>query len=311
MQQFEVSLPDGGTISGRFSFPTVAENVHLPPLIVCIPGGSYDSEYFDANETHSIFTVATGLGIPVIALNRPGYGASTLPPNMNDLSTYNQAQGRYLNSTILPTLWTEFGGKANASAIVLLSHSIGATVAIISAGSYAGSEGYPLAGIITSGIGTELSQQPRDGMVHLMSEPSEFIHFDSDVKDALMLQLPHRKLAGLDMREHTERLNKPVPRGELHDINTTWLGYWKEYSSQIGVPLLHGLAEFDGLWVSSPQILNDYKAAFTQSPHVICEQIPMAPHCIELSFQGRAWYMRCCAFATQCTISRGVSSEEE
>ena len=110
------------------------------------------------------------------------------------------------------------------------------------------------------------------------------------------------------MRRHTERLNWPVPTGELHDINMTWLRYWREYSDRVSVPVMHALAEFDGLWTVSPETLDDYKGEFLASPKVTSEVIPMAPHCIELSLQSKAWYMKCCAFALECAIWYGLQS---
>ena len=32
----------------------------------------------------------------------------------------------------------------------------------------------------------------------------------------------------------------------------------------------------------------------------------MAPHCIELSLQSKAWYMKCCSFALECSIWYGL-----
>ncbi|BCS23678.1 alpha/beta hydrolase [Aspergillus puulaauensis] len=309
METFKLSLPDSGIISGRYSFPSRdRKSSHVRPLIVCIPGGSYDSRYFDVDGAQSIVSLSTSLNIPVIAIDRPGYGASTPTANTENASTYAQSQGRYLNSTILPAMWKAFAKRAQAPAIVLLSHSIGAMIATIAAGSYTGAEPYPLAGIITSGIGTQLVEGPRQGMVHLLHEATEVIHFEPAPKDAIMLQLPQMNLAPIRMCRFTEQLNRPVPCGELRDINLTWLNYWTQYSSKVKVPLLYGLGEFDGLWTCSQETMYAYKAAFPQSPNVACEIMPMAPHCMELSFQSQAWYLKCFAFAIECITSQSLRS---
>ncbi|OJK03575.1 hypothetical protein ASPACDRAFT_111440 [Aspergillus aculeatus ATCC 16872] len=309
MEYFELPLSSSGVISGRYSIPSRdPRSLQNRPLIVCIPGGSYGARYFDVEGTQSVLELSTCLNIPVIALDRPGYGASTPAPNIENAPTYAQAQGRYFNSTILPALWQAFATRAEASSMVLLSHSIGAMIATISAGCYTGLEKYPLAGIITSGIGSELVEGPKDHMIHLLSGDDDLIYFEAVAKDAIMLQLPHMKLAPPEMRQFTEQLNEPVPSGELRDINTTWLNYWKQYSMKVTVPLLHGLSEFDGLWTCSSTALEAYKAAFPRSPKVACERIPMAPHCIELSFQSHAWYMKCFAFAVECTVSQSLQS---
>ncbi|KAJ5153901.1 uncharacterized protein N7500_009340 [Penicillium coprophilum] len=301
MEVFKLILPDGGTISGRFHFPTSKSSGHLP-LIVCIPGGSYDAEYFDVDEDHTILSTSVPANIPVISITRPGYGSSSPVPmdDMDEETTYGQAQGKYLNSTVLPFLWEQFKERSGATGMVLLSHSIGAMIATITAGSYTGTEGYPLSGLITSGISTELAPGPRAVMLHLLKETTGVVQFDETPKDAIMLQIPMNNFTDLKMCGHTKRLNWPVPPGELHDINMTWLDYWRKYSDRVTVPVMHVLAEHDGLWTYSPQVLEDYKNAFPNSPHVISEVVPMAPHCIELSLQSRPWYMKCCSFALQC-----------
>ncbi|KAJ6024473.1 Alpha/Beta hydrolase protein [Penicillium herquei] len=311
MEAFKLTLPNGAFLSGRSNFPPPSlHSGQIRPLIVCLHGGSYDSQYFDSHSDQSILNLSSCLKIPVIAIDRPGYGASTLAPDVENASTYAQAQGIYLNSVVFPALWQAFADRAEASAIVLLSHSIGAMIATIAAGSYRDfdSKNYPLAGIILSGTGSELVEGPRQGMLHLLEERVDFIQFEPTPKDAIMLQLPHMNLAPLEMRQFTEQLNRPVPQGELRDINTTWLTYWKKYSTNVKVPLLYGLGEFDGLWTSSTDALTVYKAAFPQSPSVTGEIVPMAPHCMELSFQSQAWYMKCFAFAIECVVAKSLRS---
>jgi hypothetical protein len=73
-----------------------------------------------------------------------------MPLKFEANKTYAERQGKYITSTILPALWKEYGELSSASAVVLLAHSVGAMMATIPAGSYTGTEGYSLAGLITS-----------------------------------------------------------------------------------------------------------------------------------------------------------------
>lgn len=308
MEFFELALPDGGVVSGLYNFPPQAPNNRSTvPLIVCVPGGSYDASYFDANAEHSILVVSQNVGIPVISINRPCYGTSTPVPPSSDGPTYAQAQGKYLDSTIFPALWKEYASQSGATGIVLIGHSIGAMMVTIAAGVHQETSNYPLVGLITSGIGTELEQGPRGVMMHLLSETSDVVDFDIAAKDAIMFQYPQQALIDEDICRYTEQLNKPVPAGELQDINMTWLSYWRQYSEKVRVPLMYGLSEFDGLWTSGQRIVDDYRAAFTASPLVISQIVPNAPHCIELSLQSKAWYLKCCGFALECVVSNGLS----
>jgi len=65
-------LFDGGAyiISGISCVPETPLGIHPPPLIVAIHGGTYNSGYFDV-AGYSLIQRAAGLGIPILALDRP------------------------------------------------------------------------------------------------------------------------------------------------------------------------------------------------------------------------------------------------
>ncbi|KAJ5092600.1 hypothetical protein NUU61_007470 [Penicillium alfredii] len=77
MQPFKINLSDGATITGLLSLPPIDAQARFVPLVVCLHGGSYDAEYFDATPESSIARVSDALHIPVIAINRPGYCETT------------------------------------------------------------------------------------------------------------------------------------------------------------------------------------------------------------------------------------------
>lgn len=310
MEVFELDLPGEANVSGRAYLPENTSRACHTPLIVCVHGGSYDSGYFDVDSVHSILSVAKDNGIPVVAIDRPGYGASKVGPVTGGDKTYAEAQSRFLDSTVLPALWDRFAERANATAIVLLGHSIGAMMTLIAAGMHTADDQYALAGVIVSGIGSELVPMPRQGMLQLLADSEDAIRFDPEPKDAVMLQWPFQNSVESNMTLHTARLNKPIPRQELSDINTRWLEMWTGYTSKITVPVMHGLGEFDGLWVSSQEAITNFKRAFStsRSPSVRSEIIPKAPHCIELSLQSRGWYFQCCGFAFECAVLFGLNS---
>ncbi|RFU32378.1 hypothetical protein B7463_g3980, partial [Scytalidium lignicola] len=107
MLPFTLKLPDNCTVQWRASIPKVdpKKKRKFMSLIVCLPGGSYNSIYFDVNKDYSIATVASFLDIPVISINRPGYSGSTLAPNSSaQVTTAGPSQRKYLNLMILPAL---------------------------------------------------------------------------------------------------------------------------------------------------------------------------------------------------------------
>ncbi|KAJ5667090.1 hypothetical protein N7507_002954 [Penicillium longicatenatum] len=309
MQLFVLQLPDGNILAGRLLMPPTPTTSKYRPLLVCVHGGSSDAEYFDMDQEHSISGISQALRIPVIAISRPSYGGSTPLRPLADGESWGEQQGHYLNSTILPSLWKEYGELSRATSVVLLAHSIGAMVATVAAGCHTGTGRYPLAGLITSGIGAEHVDASRQHMIHLLDTQAESITFDPVAKNAVMLQAPHKKLVNPRVCEHTVRLNKPLPTAELHDINFTWLTNFHKYSTLIQVPVLYGLGEFDGLWVSTAEAVEEYKSAFPASLRIEGGIVPMAPHCIEMSYQSQGWLSRCFGFASECAVSKGLLSE--
>ncbi|KAK5465532.1 hypothetical protein LTS15_002095 [Exophiala xenobiotica] len=310
MEPFTLNLDDGGRTTGLVYLPPQRGGTQeFVPLIVCLHGGSYDAEYFDCDPEHSIASVASALKIPVVSITRPGYCNSTNAPSQSDGDdkTYAQQQGHYLNSTVLPAVWKRYGPDSSATAVVLLSHSIGAMMAIIAAGFHASCQGYPLAGLILAGIGSKHEAQSKAAVMGLLISKPDMVNFDPGLKDALMLALPQKNLTNPGMAEHTARLNKPLPFGEVHDINVPWLGYWHRYATAIEVPVMYSIGEVDSLWVSAPDAVQEFRDAFTSSSRVEAAVLPMAPHCIELSRHSRGWLTRCCGFALECVAERALA----
>lgn len=300
MQVFKLHLDDGGVLTGRLSLPPKQLATPFTPLVVCLHGGTYDSEYFDASPEYSIGQISGALQISVIAIDRPGYGEGQhhVPPATPEV-TYAQQQGRYLNSTILPALWREYQAESGATSIVVMGHSVGAMMATVAVGSYVGTEGYSLAGLITSGIGVEHDPVISERFRNMVTPDMQFLSFDAAQKEAMM-RPQGRDLADPTAAQSFARLNRPVPVGELLDINTTWPLYWHRYSHAVKVPLMYGLSEFDGLWTSMPEAVRKYRDAFPSSPRIECGIVPQAPHCIEHSYQNRGWLIRCLGFAMEC-----------
>lgn len=143
-----------------------------------------------------------------------------------------------------------------------------------------------------------------------MDPEQEFTSFDPAIKDLSMLQLPHKGLADPAVTRFSARFNRPTPSRELMDTTNTWLSYWKEYSHVINVPLLYGISEFDELWTSTTEAVEQYRDAFPSCPWIESSIIPQAPHCIELSYQRQGWLTKCCGFALQCATWYALTSKK-
>ena len=160
MESFKLSLSNGATVTGLVSLPD-SDQVSGPstlPLIVAVHGGTYSASYFFADDQHSALPVSSALGVPFLAINRPGYKDTTPVAPFPEDSSYLQEEGRWLHEEILPAIWKEYASRLGVSSIILMTHSMGSFSAIVAAALNSDSNLYPLAGLVISGIGTKLRE---------------------------------------------------------------------------------------------------------------------------------------------------------
>ncbi|KAI9690912.1 MAG: hypothetical protein M1822_008532 [Bathelium mastoideum] len=316
MESFSETLPDGRTLNGLLSFPLKpSASIDAPyrPLVICVHGGSYSADYFDACPSTSIFNVSTPLSVPVISISRPGYGGSTpLPPTPapNTGITFIQETGKHLHKTILPFLWEKYGPRLGANCIVLLSHSIGSAVAIVAAALHAEATtyppSYPLAGLICQGIGTNVQVLVDNSYDPNAPTTDEAHYWPQPQKDDTMLGPASRGLCPPEVRAQADRLNHKLRIAERRDIQRAWAGYWRRYSEAVTVPLLYGLAGEDAMWEVSEELVTAFVDAFPRCVRREGGLVLGAPHCLELSYAGRGWLVRCVGFAMECAFWWGT-----
>ena len=82
-------------LSGRLRIPAADGNGDVP-LVVAVHGGTYTSRYFDV-PGYSLLERSAALGIPIVAIDRPGYGNSALLP---EAESTIRGQARYLTGQI-------------------------------------------------------------------------------------------------------------------------------------------------------------------------------------------------------------------
>ncbi|OAP63870.1 hypothetical protein AYL99_03097 [Fonsecaea erecta] len=314
MKPFRLSLPNGAHLSGILSVPTRAPTSTATPayqpLVVGIHGGTYFSKYFDAGTTNSALRLAETLGVPFVSIDRPGYKDSTELPPVSEGSTFLQEEGRYLHRYILPTIWQEFGTSSGATTVVVLAHSLGSPSAIVATALHAKEPQpqYPCGGLIMSGWGT-VHGRPRASAQHIVANGvvDGRIAWLLELKDGPMFGDPRLGRVSREIRDMGEELNTSMSLGEFADGSFQWLDYWQDYAKEIKVPVMYGLGEHDALWKASRETVHDFAREFRGSPRVESGIVLGAPHCIELSYWGPGWILRCLGFAAECAATEGVS----
>lgn len=274
------------TFSGRSRIPQSPEAD--VPLVVALPGGTYTSAYFDV-AGHSLLERAAGAGIPILAIDRPGYRDSTpVDPGESIILTNAEVLDHGISE-----LWDAYG--AGTSGVVLIGHSIGGAVVTALA---ARRPSWPLLGMAVSGC---LLQVPTESRAAWDALPDvEMVELPSPMKDFVMFG-PEWTYAE-DMPAASHAADAPVPKAELLDITGGWIDRVRSIAAQVSVPVHARQAEFDKLWITDTQQVADFGAAFVGAPSVDARLVPSAGHCIDFHRASAAFQLDQLAFALACCI---------
>lgn len=314
MSAFTLSLPDGSKVSGKSFTPTKLQGpASRRPLFVGIPGGTYTTDFFDADANHSIQQWSEALGIPAVGLNRPGYDVIPAPTDMDKQSnTFIQKSGQWTHQVALPAVWDFFAKQFDVSSIVLYGHSIGGAVAIVAASQYKeGASPYKLSGLSVAGIGCDPifndAWMPMFRELHDKQEvpPAIPLRFPKEAQEGSMFG-PHTSLYDPAILQQTERLAHPIYLQELYDVEFLWKTYWQHYAESVSVPFLYNMGEQDSLWHVDAETMRTFGAGFKNSPWVTTTISRNSPHCIEFSYQSSGYYIRLLGFAVECAAQREI-----
>lgn len=279
----------GFKFTGRTNIGDVTPRAN-EALIVALHGGTYSSEYFDI-PGHSLLDNATKQGIPVIALDRPNYlGSSPLTSEVSIIVDNAEVLGDAIGS-----IWNEHGGES--AGIVLVAHSIGGAIATIIA---ATPQSWPLLGLATSGCLVRVPPESAGAWASL--PPIPMIDLPVPLKDQLMFGPPETYDDSMPAASYPS--NTSVPKAELLDITGGWLERRAETCGKVAVPVHHRQAEFDHLWVSDQDEVDEYRAGFTCAPSVDIQLQAGSGHCIDFHLPSDEFQGSQLAFARECATAK-------
>lgn len=274
------------TPAGRLSGRIGGERTRPRGLVVALHGGTYDSAYYDTG-AGSLLSAGEALGLCVVALDRPGYGAA-VDVDHKWLSFAGQTD------LLVSAVRRLIADVAPSGGTVLVGHSIGGMLALEVAAQATGE----LRGVEVSGLG----EVWRPGMLEMWSS------FLGPQRAVEVPPAPHAQVMfGPEGTYTAERLAldaellRPLPMPELADV-VRWADVFPSVAAKVSVPVSLTFAEHDNIWMSDASARSLAASRFAQASSVRVELFDGAGHCIELHKRSRAYVLRQLAYVEDCLL---------
>jgi pimeloyl-ACP methyl ester carboxylesterase len=270
-------------------------------VILALHGGAVTSAYFDqrTQPRQSLLRTGAALGFTVIALDRPGYGASA--PYADRMST---ASSR-LDLTCA-AIEAFLAVRSRGAGVFVLAHSIGCALAVQLA---ADERGRDLLGLEIAGIGlrphaaadTFLGPLTRGEPIAVpgaagAAGPAGAAR--GNLRDLLWLP-PHLYPAGA-----AAALALSSPPGYEGDEVRRWVGSFPGLAARVRVPVHYTLGDHERVWSTGPAALAEVAALFTASPRVTAVEQQDAAHNLSLGLSAMAYHLKVLSFAEECVLAR-------
>jgi pimeloyl-ACP methyl ester carboxylesterase len=275
------------TLSGLLARPEGFEQVGI---ILALHGGGYRAGYWDCPHPSgsSLLTLGASLGYAVLAIDRPGYGATGgLGPKSMCLET----QAEVIFDAI--EHWIKKTGTTGP--LFVIGHSIGGILTLLMAASSRGNR--LLAGVDVSGVplqftaesATVMARQPidTDYLPDISPDFARNLFFGPDGSFEASALVFDRSLAA------------SVPTAEYLDARDAPRTLPLKMR-EIRVPVQYTMPEFEQSSETGAVILDTARGYLTSSRRVLTHLQAGAGHNISLHKVARAYHLRSLAFFDEC-----------
>lgn len=272
------------SLSGLVGRPSGA-----PPraLVVALHGGGSSAGYWDGPAPGQSFVrLALQRGFAVLALDRPGYGAS----GGADPATLRISQQV---ETLFDAIDAWSATERLQAPVCLIGHSVGGIAALMMA---ANARGRALAAVDVMGV--PFRYPPGGGGARALLRTSEQAPEPADNLQRRLLFGPDGSFPPEALAHHRSCV-RPIPLAELED-GLAAPAIWGQVLPEIAVPVQFTLAEFETMQCTGWDVLLEVRALLRRSPDVRVELLLGSGHNASLHHAARAYHLRALAFFEAC-----------
>ncbi len=263
-------------------------------VVLALHGGATTSLYYDAPNRPrlSLLRAGAALGFTVLALDRPGYGASA--PYAAELDS--AARRVDLAFTAVERM---LESRPRGAGVFLMAHSSGCELAVRMAGDERGAD---LLGLELAGTGRHRHEramrlweewrgrerEARDGLRDILWGPARF--YPDDLVGGAAVSASAPAYEGVE--------SEAWP----HDL--------PGFASRIPVPVHYSLGDHEMWWRSGPPALEDVASLFTASPRVAVHEQADGGHNLSLGYSAPAYHLEVLSFVEECVLARENADAE-
>jgi pimeloyl-ACP methyl ester carboxylesterase len=279
-----VVLVDGVPMSGLVA---LAEDPKA--VVAAFHGGASTAAYFDCPGHPELSLLRTGAdqGYTMVALDRPGYGASAPYP---DAMAHPEQRVALVYAAIDKIL----GGNPRGAGLFLLGHSAGCELAVRLAADER-AEAADVIGLELAGTGVQYHPATAE-----ILQTATATGRPTGLRDVLWqpTQLyPDDVLSGMT--------NSAT--GALYEVEMTKSWPRQDFpalASRVRVPVQFTVAEHERVWRSDPETLAQIGAMFTSSSGFVVNEQADTGHNLSLSVSAAAYHAKVLSFVAECVVTQ-------
>ncbi len=279
-----VVLVDGVPMSGLVA---LAEDPKA--VVVAFHGGASTAAYFDCPGHPELSLLRTGAdqGYTMVALDRPGYGASAPYP---DAMAHPEQRVALVYAAIDKIL----GGNPRGAGLFLLGHSAGCELAVRLAADER-AEAADVIGLELAGTGVQYHPATAE-----ILQTATATGRPTGLRDVLWQPThlyPDDVLSGMT--------NSAT--GALYEVEMTKSWPRQDFpalAARVRVPVQFTVAEHERVWRSDPETLAQIGAMFTSSSGFVVNEQADTGHNLSLSVSAAAYHAKVLSFVAECVVTQ-------